>query len=61
LGGTVGPLVSVPPAPANDPRRMNTMNIAMGEVGGMARGTQITPTEIVITAGVVTRWQFIPR
>jgi uncharacterized protein YggE len=61
LGGTLGPLLSVTTAPSNDPRRMNTMNIAMGEVGGMARGTQITPTEIVITAGVVTRWQFIPR
>lgn len=60
LGGTLGKLISVTTAGSNDPRRMNTMSVAMGEVG-MARGTQITPTEIVITAGVVTRWQFIPR
>jgi uncharacterized protein YggE len=57
LGGSLGPLLSVTTAPSNDPRRIN---VSMGEVG-MVRGTQITPTEIVISAGVVTRWQFIPR
>lgn len=59
LGGSLGPLLSVTTAPSNDPRRIN---VSMGEVGGgMLRSTQITPTEIVISAGVVTRWQFIPR
>jgi uncharacterized protein YggE len=57
LGGSLGPLLSVTTAPSNDPRRIN---VSMGEVG-MIRSTQITPTEIVISAGVVTRWQFIPR
>jgi uncharacterized protein len=60
MGGTLGKLIAVTTAPSNDPRRLNTMSVAMGEVG-MMRGTQITPTEIVITAGVVTRWQFVPR
>jgi uncharacterized protein YggE len=56
LGGTLGPLLSTSTVGAYDPRRINMMASA----GGSAmRATQITPTEIVISAAVVTRWQFI--
>lgn len=57
LGGSLGALLHTSTAGVNDPRRLNVM---MGEIAG-GRGTQITPSEIVITAGVVTRWQFLPR
>ena len=56
LGGALGPLLSTSTASAFDPRRMN---MAMAERS--FRTTQITPSEIVVSAGVVTRWQFIPR
>jgi uncharacterized protein YggE len=55
LGGSLGPLLSTSTAGANDPRRINVL------AGGAGmRTTQITPTEIVISAAVITRWQFIP-
>jgi uncharacterized protein len=56
LGGSLGPLLSTSTAGSYDPRRIN---VSMGEVA-MARGTNITPSEIVISAAVVTRWQFVP-
>jgi hypothetical protein len=38
-----------------DPRRMNVeLNAAYS-----GSGTQITPREIVIRAGVITRWRFV--
>jgi uncharacterized protein YggE len=57
LGGSLGPLLSSSTVGANDPRRINMM---MSAGGSAMRNTQITPTEIVISAAVVTRWQFIP-
>jgi len=56
LGGTLGPLLAASTASGMDPRRMNVM---MRMAGGAA--TTVTPTELVITAGVVTRWRFIPN
>jgi uncharacterized protein len=58
MGGTLGPLLSSSTAGSDDPRRMNVMLRGMGAAMG---STQITPNEIVITAGVVARWRFIPR
>ena len=62
LGGSLGAMLSTSTAGAYDPRRIN---VAYGSVGGegMMRTTssQITPSEIVITAAVVTRWQFVAR
>jgi uncharacterized protein YggE len=58
LGGSLGPLLSTSTVGAYDPRRIN-VTMGMGEVG-MMRGTTITPNEILISAAVVTRWQFIP-
>ena len=56
LGGTAGPLLSVSTAGGMDPRRMNVeLNAAYS-----GSGTQITPSEIVIRAGVITRWRFVP-
>lgn len=57
LGGSLGPLLSVSTASGMDPRRMNVMMSA--GYARMAR-TEITPTELVIAAGVVTRWRFMP-
>lgn len=61
MGGTLGPLISTSTAASNDPRRGNLM-MRMGGAGGMAMAspTQITPNEIVVTAGVAARWRFIP-
>jgi hypothetical protein len=56
LGGTLGPLVSASTASGNDPRRPNVMLRAM--TGGEFQ-SEVTPTEIVITAGVITRWRFV--
>jgi uncharacterized protein len=61
LGGSLGPLLSTSTAGANDPRRIN---VAYGSAGGevaMRTMSQITPSEIVIAAAVITRWQFVPR
>ncbi|MBA3657442.1 MAG: SIMPL domain-containing protein [Gemmatimonadaceae bacterium] len=59
LGGSIGSLISASTAGNSDPRRMNVM---MEVAGGRAvGGTQIRPDEIVIVAGVVTRWEFIAR
>jgi uncharacterized protein YggE len=56
LGGTAGPLLSVSTAGGMDPRRMNVdLSAAYSR-----SGTQITPSEIVIRAGVITRWRFVP-
>jgi uncharacterized protein YggE len=57
LGGSLGRLLSTSTVGAFDPRRIN---VSMGGDAAMARRTQITPSEIVISAAVVTRWQFIP-
>ena len=62
LGGSIGPLLSVSTAGGMDPRRLN---VSLRAAGGMAGGygatsSEITPNEIVITAGVVTRWRFVP-
>ena len=59
LGGTVGPLLSVSTAGAMDARRMNVA-MRMGYGGGLGAGnTVVTPNEIVVTAGVITRWRFV--
>ena len=57
LGGQLGSLLSTSTASGMDPRRANVM-MRMG--GGVGAATQITPNEIVVTAGVVTRWRFVP-
>ena len=58
LGGTVGALLGVSTTGSMDPRRMNVnLRGAIGYAGG---GTEVTPGEIVIAAGVVTRWRFVP-
>ncbi|MFL5606980.1 MAG: SIMPL domain-containing protein [Gemmatimonadaceae bacterium] len=56
LGGSLGALISTSTASGLDPRRPNVM---LREAAG-GYSTQITPTEIVVTAGVVTKWRFIP-
>ena len=58
LGGGIGPLISVTTASNIDPRRMNVM---MRGAVGMVSGTTVSPSEIVIAAGVVTKWRFISR
>jgi uncharacterized protein YggE len=57
LGGTIGPLIATSTASSFDPRRVNVM---MESSMGRATSTRISPSEIIITAGVVTRWRFIP-
>jgi uncharacterized protein YggE len=54
LGGSLGRLISVSTAGSTDPRRLN---MAMDQV--RLRGTEITPSEIVIAAAVITRWHFV--
>ena len=57
LGGCTGPLLNVSTAGGNDMRRMN---VALRAAAGANLGsTQITPNEIVVSAAVVTRWQFV--
>jgi uncharacterized protein len=58
LGGTLGPLLSASTAGGMDPRRLNVM--MRTAVGYGSTGTQVTPNEIVVSAGVVTRWRFVP-
>ena len=58
LGGTLGPLLSTSTASGLDPRRANVM--ARMDTVSAQYSTQVTPTEIVVTAGVVTKWRFIP-
>lgn len=60
LGGSIGSLISASTVGASDPRRMNVM-MEMTSTGRAVGGTQIRPDEIVIAAGVVTRWEFIAR
>ena len=66
MGGTLGPLLSTSTAGASDPRRAKYgLRLSAGYGGVMGGGvttspTQITPNEIVVTAGVVARWRFIP-
>jgi uncharacterized protein len=58
LGGSIGSLISASTVGSDDPRRMNVMMRAAS--GSVVGGTQIRPDEIVITSGVVTKWEFIP-
>jgi uncharacterized protein YggE len=58
MGGSIGPLISLTTASNIDPRRMNVM---MRGTVGMVSGTVVSPSEIVIAAGVVTKWRFVPR
>lgn len=61
MGGSLGALVSTSTAAGNDPRRMNVaMRLSGGYAGGAMMATQVTPNEILITAGVVARWRFVP-
>jgi uncharacterized protein len=55
MGGTLGPLLSISTASATDPRRLNMM------AETRVAGTSITPGEMLIAAGVITRWKFNPR
>jgi len=57
LGGRVGPLLSSSTVGGNDPRRLNVMMRVEQGFGGGA--TEVTPNEIVVRAGVATRWRFI--
>jgi uncharacterized protein YggE len=58
LGGTLGPLISASTAGGNDPRRSNVMIRGSSPVGYQ---TEVTPTEILVSAGVITRWRFVPN
>jgi uncharacterized protein YggE len=58
LGGTLGPLISASTAGGNDPRRAN---VAMRSMSNIGYQTEVTPTDILVTAGVVTRWRFVPN
>lgn len=58
MAGSIGPLISITTASNVDPRRMNVM---LRGAAGMVTGTTVSPSEIVIVAGVVTKWRFNPR
>ena len=58
LGGRLGPVVSVSTAGGMDPRRMNV--VLRSGAGYGAGATAVTPNEIIVTAGVVTRWRLLP-
>lgn len=60
LGGNVGSLISASTVGTSDPRRMNVM-MEVAATGRAVGGTQIRPDEIVIVAGVVTKWEFVSR
>jgi uncharacterized protein len=65
LGGSIGALLSVSTAGNSDPRRLNAEFGGYGGGGGGAGGfastaPDITPSDIVVRAGVITRWQFVP-
>lgn len=60
LGGSVGPLISASTAGSLDTRRMNVM-MEVAASGRVAGGTAIRPDEILIVAGVITKWEFVPR
>jgi len=57
LGGRIGPLIASSTVAGNDPRRMNVMMSVREGYAGSA--TEVTPNEIVVRAGVSTRWRFI--
>jgi uncharacterized protein len=59
LGGSLGALISTSTTSGIDPRRPNVMMREMA-MSSMSYQTQVTPTEIVVSAGVVTKWRFIP-
>jgi uncharacterized protein YggE len=54
LGGELGPLLHATTA-ANEAR------FAIAAASGRIGNTPITPAEVVITASVLTRWQFVAR
>jgi uncharacterized protein YggE len=57
LGGRLGALLSSSTVAGNDPRRMNVMlGVTQGYAGS---ATEVTPNEIIVRAGVATRWRFI--
>lgn len=69
MGGTLGPLISTATAGGYDARRANVLMRSgyfggggggIGGVGGGGGPTQIAPNEIVVSAGVVARWRFVP-
>lgn len=59
MGGSLGAMISSSTAAGNDPRRGNFM-MAPGVAGGRVT-TEVTPNEIVVSAGIVARWRFEPR
>ena len=59
MGGSLGALLGTSTAASNDPRRMNVALSRIG-YGGGAGSTMVTPNEIVVSAGVVARWRFVP-
>ena len=60
MGGSLGALLSTSTAPGNDPRRMNVAGRLAGGYVGLGTATQVAPNEIIVTAGVVGRWRFVP-
>jgi uncharacterized protein YggE len=60
MGGSLGALLSTSTAAGNDARRANVAGRLAGGYVGMGGATQVAPNEIVITAGVVGRWRFVP-
>lgn len=59
MGGSLGPLIGTSTLGMGDPRRYNLMMRGGYDFGGPG-ATQITPTEIVVTAAVAARWRFLP-
>jgi uncharacterized protein YggE len=57
MGGTLGPLLQVTNAPG-DGRPIALRGVAGGSFSSV---TPITPTDVVVSAAVVARWQFVPR
>jgi uncharacterized protein len=57
LGGTLGKLVYVSTTAPN--RNVYFDNMSYGSVSGMQNAVQISPSDIAISASVVTRWEFV--
>jgi uncharacterized protein len=59
MGGSLGAMIGTSTLGMGDPRRYNLAVRGGYDFGGVG-ATQITPTEIVITAAVAARWRFLP-
>lgn len=63
LGGSLGAVISANTSLSGMDRRREMVMMrgaANGWVGGLAASTQIVPSELVIAAGAIVRWEFVP-